>query len=32
MDYLVLDQFLLDKKEMKALEKDSDWQKEFELD
>ena len=32
MDYLVMGQFLLDKKEMNALRVDSDWQKEFELD
>jgi carbamoyltransferase len=32
MDYLVLENFLLDKQEQKALEKDVDWQKEFELD
>lgn len=32
MDYLLLGNFLLDKKEMNKLEKDSDWKKEFELD
>jgi carbamoyltransferase len=32
MDYLIMGNFLLDKKEQKALEYDSDWQKEFELD
>lgn len=32
MDYLILNNYLLDKKEQKPLEKDSDWQKEFELD
>ncbi len=32
MDYLMLGNFLLDKKDQKPLEKDSDWQKEFELD
>jgi carbamoyltransferase len=32
MDYLVLENFLLDKKDQKALEGDVDWQKEFELD
>ncbi len=32
MDYLILENCLLDKKEQKALEKDIDWQKEFELD
>jgi carbamoyltransferase len=32
MDYLILENFLLDKQEQKALEKDIDWQKEFELD
>ena len=32
MDYLVLENFLLDKKDQKPLEKDTDWQKEFELD
>lgn len=32
MDYLILGNYLLDKREQKALEKDIDWQKEFELD
>lgn len=32
MDYLVLEDFLLDKKEQKPLEDDTDWRKEFELD
>jgi carbamoyltransferase len=32
MDYLVLGDFLIDKKEQKALDKDIDWKKEFELD
>lgn len=32
MDYLILENCLLDKKEQKALESDVDWQKEFELD
>jgi carbamoyltransferase len=32
MDYLIMENCLLDKKEQKALEKDIDWQKEFELD
>jgi carbamoyltransferase len=32
MDYLILGNYLLDKKEQKALENDIDWQKEFELD
>jgi carbamoyltransferase len=32
MDYLIMGDFLLDKKEQKALEHDSDWEKEFELD
>ena len=32
MDYLVLGNFLLDKKEQKPLEEDSDWRSEFELD
>ncbi len=32
MDYLIIENYLLDKKEQKALEKDIDWQKEFELD
>jgi len=32
MEYLVMDHFLLDKREMKPLGKDIDWQKEFELD
>ena len=32
MDYLVLGNFILDKKEQEALEHDIDWQKEYELD
>jgi carbamoyltransferase len=32
MDYLIMGNYLLDKKEQKALEHDIDWQKEFELD
>ena len=32
MDYLVMGNFLLDKKEQAALEHDIDWQKEYELD
>jgi carbamoyltransferase len=32
MDYLIMENCLLDKKEQKALEKDIDWQKEFEMD
>jgi carbamoyltransferase len=32
MDYLVLENFLLDKKEQPAWEGDTDWQDEFELD
>jgi len=32
MDYLVLGNFLLDKTKQKPMEKDSKWQKEFELD
>jgi carbamoyltransferase len=32
MDYLVLGNYLLEKKEQKPLEKDIDWLKEFELD
>jgi len=32
MDYLIMENCLLDKKDQKALEKDVDWQKEFELD
>lgn len=32
MDYLVLENFLLDKTKQKPLEKDTNWQKEFELD
>jgi len=31
MDYLIMENILLDKREQKALEKDVDWQKEFEL-
>jgi carbamoyltransferase len=32
MDYLVMENFLLDKREQPAQEKDSKWQEEFELD
>jgi carbamoyltransferase len=32
MDYLIMGNYLLDKKEQAALEHDVDWQKEFELD
>ncbi|OGH05864.1 MAG: hypothetical protein A2W22_02745 [Candidatus Levybacteria bacterium RBG_16_35_11] len=32
MDYLIMGNFLLDKKDQKPLENDIDWQKEFELD
>jgi len=32
MDYLVLDRFVLDKKQMQPLRDDIDWQREFELD
>ena len=32
MDYLVMENFILDKKEQKALAADIDWKKEFELD
>ena len=32
MDYLIMGNYLLDKQHQKALEEDSDWQKEFELD
>jgi carbamoyltransferase len=32
MDYLIMENILLDKKDQKPLEKDTDWQKEFELD
>jgi carbamoyltransferase len=32
MDYLVMGNYLLDKKEQKSLKGDSDWQTEFELD
>ena len=32
MDYLIMGNYLLDKKEQKALEGDVDWKKEFELD
>ena len=32
MDYLIMENCLLDKKDQKALEGDVDWQKEFELD
>lgn len=32
MDYLIMGNFLLAKKDQKPLDKDTDWQKEFELD
>lgn len=32
MDYLIVENFLLDKTKQKPLEKDSNWKKEFELD
>ncbi|MBI4536072.1 MAG: hypothetical protein HY708_07320, partial [Ignavibacteriae bacterium] len=32
MDYLVMGSFLISKTEQKALEHDTDWMKEFELD
>ena len=32
MDYLIMENCLLDKREQKALEKDVNWQKEFDLD
>jgi carbamoyltransferase len=32
MDYLIMGNYLLDKRDQKPLEKDIDWQKEFELD
>jgi len=32
MDYLVIGNYLFDKKEQEPLEKDTDWKKEFELD
>lgn len=32
MDYLIMGNYLLDKQHQKALEEDSDWQKEYELD
>ena len=32
IDYLVLEDFILDKKDQKQLETDKDWRKEFELD
>jgi len=32
MDYLIMGNFLIDKKEQKQLKNDSDWKKEFELD
>ncbi len=32
MDYLIMGNFLLDKKDQQALESDIDWKKEFELD
>jgi len=32
MDYLIMGNYLLDKKEQPAVEHDVDWQKEFELD
>jgi carbamoyltransferase len=32
MDYLIMGNYLLDKKQQQALEHDIDWQKEYELD
>jgi carbamoyltransferase len=32
MDFLVMDHFLLDKRDMEPLKDDTDWQREFELD
>jgi carbamoyltransferase len=32
MDYLIMGNFLLDKKEQRPLAHDTDWQKQFELD
>ncbi len=32
MDYLIMENILLDKRDQKALENDSDWQNEFDLD
>ena len=32
MDYLIMENFLLEKKDQKPLDKDIDWLKEFELD
>jgi carbamoyltransferase len=32
MDYLIMEDYLLDKRDQKVLENDVDWQKEFELD
>lgn len=32
MDYLILENFILDKKEQKSVERDTEWGKEFELD
>ena len=32
MDYLILNNYLLSKKEQRPLDKDSDWMSEFELD
>ena len=32
MDYLIMGNFLIDKRELKPLDKDIDWIKEFELD
>lgn len=32
MDYLILENYLLDKRQQAPLENDTDWQKEFELD
>jgi len=32
MDYLIMANFLIEKKEQKPLDKDIDWLKEFELD
>jgi hypothetical protein len=32
MDYLVMDHFILDKRDMQPLSDDVDWQNQFELD
>jgi hypothetical protein len=32
MDFLVMDHFILDKREMTPLEADVDWRREYELD